>query len=804
MSGLLKREGVYSPACLCLSLRYFFSYLFVLLLNTSVHANSVAEGNTRLISDADKVVLEGLEYSVQAPWLKDTPQPFPVNEMTQWDFQPVEKAVIPATNQSVWYRITLVNNRDKPLSRVLDFAEMLFYQLDVYVLNQGELIYQARTGLEYNYHQRPLNNRLFAFPLVLPAHSSSTLYFRIQTPHQPLIYPVIYSPSTYLGEAINHVTISLLIIGLLFGLVLLMAFASLLSHHGIKVMTFGLAVVTMAINILYANGLIFQVISESPKLHMQLYPITICLSAICTLWFARQLFELPSRSPIIDQAVTGIMGVYVLIPILALISSPEPYIVIQNYLALVSALLLVVIGIYGISLRVASARFYLLGMVLFAGFTGWTVMGSLGLVPYNTLGRHLYEVGVLCMGVFFALAIGQQLYYERLERSVIEQDAAVANSRNELKSEFLATMSHEIRTPINGVLGMAQLLRDTRQDSTQQHYTDVIISAGQTLLHLINEILDLSKVESGKMVLEPVPLSMQELLEHCRRMAAAYHEKTEVCFSAEMDADVALYVIGDVNRLRQLLNNLLSNAFKFTEKGTVILHIGMSQKVKGNISISVKDSGIGIDKNLQSQLFEPYIQVDKSITRRFGGSGLGLAICKRFVTLMGGTIELKSVEGQGSTFILDLPLEVDKNPPATPTPSFDDEKTADRPAPLYNLSVLVAEDNPVNQMVIRGLLQKYVKQVDVVNDGLQAVDKIRAGHHYDLILMDCDMPVMDGFSACMAIREYQAETGVVMPVYALTAHALDDNRRRCLEAGMHDMLTKPIDQFQLKALLASL
>ncbi len=751
-----------------------------------------------MVGDGEKNVLSPLEFSIQPEQRLSDDVIFSESAAQSWDFREAANAVIPETNASVWYRIRLVNPNDKPLEQVLDFAEVLFYQVDVYLLQRGNILYQAKTGLEYPYSQRPIKNRLFAFAFSLPANSETYLYFRIQTPHQPLIYPVLYSPSNYIAAAINHTTITLLIIGMLTGLVLLTTFASLLSQHSIKVLAFNLAVSSMLINILYASGILNQLLPNLPYFHMQLYPITICISVVCTLLFARQLFELPSTMPIINKLLLGFISLYVFIPIASLMDEAKNFILIQNYVVLVSALLLLLIGISGLRIRSSTARFYLWGMILFSALTSWSLLGSFGFIPYDIMGRHFYEVGVLCMGIFFAFAIGQQLYLERLERLAIEQKMAIANSRNQLKSDFLATMSHEIRTPINGVLGMAQLLKDTPQNDKQRHYTQVIINSGKTLLHLINEILDLSKVEAGKMEIEALPMSIKNLIARCNLLTDSFHQDGSVVFTSQIDDNVPEFIISDEHRLLQLLNNLLSNAFKFTDSGSVTLHFRMHTEVQNRLCIDVTDTGIGIDSTIQTQLFDSYKQADNSITRKFGGTGLGLAICKRIIELMHGSIHVKSAIGQGSTFSLELPITVDnyalsESPPA---------KNSTARQSYEGLYVLVAEDNEVNQMVVQGILEKLEAKVEVVQNGLEAVNAIRRNGQYDLILMDCEMPIMDGFSACRSIRERQAEAGLETPIYALTAHAQNENEQRCLEAGMNGMLTKPIDIDKLQNLLA--
>ncbi len=787
--------------------------IWICLAPLTVNAH---EGKTFLVSATNKLDLMPLEYSVQPALsmveLQQSSGAKLLKNADTWEFQASENAVIPEINKSVWYHAKLYNSQQNDIYRVLDFAEMLFYQLDVYLVNNDEVIYQARTGLEYIYDHRSLKSRLFAFELTLPANSITDLYIRIQTPHQPLIYPVLFSNSEYVASAVQHSAISLLIIGMLLGLLLLMSFATLLSHHGIKVISFGSVVVTMTINILYANGLIFQSIPNSPGLHMYLYPITISISALGTLWFARELFEIPTRMPIIDKAVILMLIAYTAIPILSFIHTPADYMLFLNYSSMVSALLLFSIGIMGIYKRMSSAYFFLIGMTLFAGLTAWTVLGSLGHLPYGPMGRHLYEGGILAMGVFFTLAIGQQLYYERLERIKLKQEADLATTRNQMKSDFIATMSHEIRTPINGVLGMAQLLKETPQNPIQQRYTHAITDSGNKLLRLINDILDLSKVEAGKLTLELAPIPISELIDHCGIIADSHQTQGKVNFTALIDENIPKTIIADESRLLQVINNLLGNAFKFTHEGSVTLHVTRCQEEDGFICIYVKDTGIGIPTNIQEQLFQPYVQADKTMSRKYGGSGLGLAICQRIMTTMQGSIHLESTVGQGSEFIVRFPLiePEDSTQSASDLNAEDSFETDDSnlntstipKKQLLPISVLAAEDNPINQMVIKGILDASVEHLSIVNNGQEAVTAFENNNDYDLLLIDCEMPEMDGFTATEIIRKLP--NGKSLPIYALTAHAMDSNRERCLASGMNGMLSKPINTEELLKFLSQI
>jgi signal transduction histidine kinase/AmiR/NasT family two-component response regulator len=363
---------------------------------------------------------------------------------------------------------------------------------------------------------------------------------------------------------------------------------------------------------------------------------------------------------------------------------------------------------------------------------------------------------------------------------------------NAAKSEFLATVSHEIRTPLNGVLGMAQVMAAGELSEPQRRRLDTLRQSGETLLLLLNDILDLSKIEAGKLDLEDADFDLEPL---CRSIHAAFAPVAagkSLGLHLEI-ADSALGVYrGDSARLRQILFNLLSNAVKFTERGEVRVSVSRGGR---DLCVAVADTGIGIPADRIARLFGKFEQADASTTRRFGGSGLGLAICNTLTGLMGGTIEVESREGRGSTFRMLLPLArigEAKVPVAGDAPS--------RPSPRQTgVRVLAAEDNTVNQLVLRALLEQADADLTIVGDGAEAVEAWRAGE-WDVILMDVQMPVMDGPAATRAIRAAEAETGrSATPIVALTANAMAHQIAEYADAGMDAFVAKPIKVEELFA-----
>src|SRR5580693_9521681 len=458
--------------------------------------------------------------------------------------------------------------------------------------------------------------------------------------------------------------------------------------------------------------------------------------------------------------------------------------------------------------------------------------GTLEVIEFKAEGRQgeqVYESRLLPLSWDHWIAVVRNItarksgelrlteYAQELEHKNEELEAALATAREatQLRSRFLANMSHEIRTPMNGVLGMTDFLLATKLTSEQQEFAESIKRSADALLALINDILDLSKIEAGKLRLDRVQFQLGPTIAEVVSLFALEARMKGLGFASNVPADLPRVVVGDPGRLRQVLRNLLGNALKFTDHGEIGVHVELLNEATNVVQIrfTVHDTGIGMPPDQQSRLFESFTQGDGSSTRRHGGTGLGLAISKQLVELLGGEIGVASQPGRGSRFWFtasfgkaapgDKPASKPVIKPATkpnaPPVGLASMRTATavKRAPVQNpvaiaghLRVLLAEDNEINQRITLRLLEKLGVAADAVVNGREAVQALEK-RRYDLVLMDCQMPDMDGFEATAIVRSREG-TANHTPICALTANAMEGDRERCLAAGMDDYISKPV------------
>ena len=456
---------------------------------------------------------------------------------------------------------------------------------------------------------------------------------------------------------------------------------------------------------------------------------------------------------------------------------------------------------------------FLFGMLLLSTYLYWQVDRRI-IEPIRQLAvatnaiakgdfEHQIDMSITVGGELSEVSQNFNRMTENLRESMTSairnaSEKKAAEEANKTKSAFLANMSHEIRTPMNGIIGLADLLATSKLDEQQHQYIDLIRSSADALLTIINDILDHSKIDAGKLLIDSYSFDLRRLLREMSFSFSHTAQQKSVEFQSIVSPDVPRFVHGDANRLRQVLSNFLSNALKFTEaNGKVELRAVLLNEADKEdfVHFEVSDTGIGMTAEQMKRLFQPFEQADTSTSRKYGGTGLGLTISKKLMEMMGGDTGCRSTYGSGSTFWCELPL------PLSSEVQQQTERSGMIAPNMKQLDILLVDDVKVNLIVLSSILQQWGQIIATADNGMQAIDLMKT-HKYDLVLMDCQMPEMDGYECTRQVRI--PETGALdphVPIIAVTAHAMTGDKERCLAAGMDDYISKPIDHNELQSKL---
>jgi len=822
----------------------------------------------------------------------------------------------------VWVRFTLPRNHAAE-DLLFEVSNPKFNRVDVWVASS-----QPPYTLAQRYQvdgmapisTRPFHSRHFVFPITPSAEEDRTIYLRVQTNYQLRIPLYLWTPDQFR----QNDTASTLFQGFYFGVVIIMAIYNLCIYFYVRDKSYG----TYALFILFLAGFVATerglmaeyVWPESPSLDFQMVLLFTALGAGISVPFTSYFLSLDTYAPKIARAYRYFFGLWMFIAALALIAPGTWLLFVVVMVLIPGGTSLFVVGVLMWRKGVPAAPYFTVAWAIMVAAATFYDSYLLGLFPVSIITEYSLQVGNMLEVTLLSLGLASRI-------KTLDQEKHAATLLSKAKGDFLATMSHEIRTPMNGILGMAELLRDTKLNTQQMNYLNTILNSGQTLLTVLNDILDYSKIEAGKFELESVNYDFRTLLNEATAIFSVKAKEKKLHYNTYVSAHVPRTLHGDPVRVKQVITNLINNAFKFTKEGSI--QVRVTRPNRDQILIEVIDSGIGIANEKLGSIFEKFTQADSSTSRQFGGTGLGLSISKRFIQAMGGDIGVTSRLGAGSTFWFLLPLreavEYGETEvlPEQPLPSlvispdqqfvaqlkeyapswhvqFDEvasiqqalEKTAGtdkayamllidqhcadfsetlvselanqagpratrmlllletgtpraafeqlQPPPWFEefpicmhrlhqrlinreqtnevaveapalpdlspLQVLVVDDNQVNGMVVTGYLRKLGIQPTVVDSGQAALDKVfSALAPFDLILMDCEMPEIDGYEATERIREWErTQQKQRTPICALSAHAMESYREKCFTAGMDDFLSKPINFDHLRSKLTNL
>ncbi len=833
-------------------------------------------------------------------------------------------------NSSTWWlRADLKNRLANPVGGFIEINYPLLDHIELFLRYPDGSISRQLTGDIYPFAERPVKVSNFWFPVELPP-GDTTLLLRIKTT-STLYVPLYFS--TYNASAAEEQELSGLsgaFYGVLFAMFCynLFLFASLREPAYFWYLVYTLNVGLFALSF---DGLLVKWLADDGGLvALGIYALMFshCLIAI---QFSRHFLHTRELFPRLDLLLRCTLLAAFGSMLSGLVLDVQSWSILASVTVIVVSAGLLLAGAFVWRRGVRYGVYYTLAWgVLLASFILVTA-GSLGVELFGLYGAAVVKASVAFELITLSIGLADRINLLKEEGYRSREAAERAASENEAKSRFLAKMSHEIRTPLNGVLGMLQLLRETPLDRSQQFYLDTISSSGNSLMAVINDILDYARIGSGKLSLEDIDFDLEILISETIRLFTAQALEKQLSLHVGLEPGVPRRIRGDPTRLKQILMNLLSNALKFTEHGHVLLEVSCRETPDGapRLVFCVSDSGIGMRQEVLAQLFESFSQGDSSTTRRYGGSGLGLAISKELVEMMNGHIEVQSAPGRGSRFCFEIPLQtatdvedplrgllagrpallasqdaqglealshllrrwgmrtercltpdrlpdyltdftappllvllapwpgspsqwlerlrpqlepnqrvlmlyspIHEPPPLTPDlrlislalplqsgplrealqalyehepAALAETEQAPIATPRSEPCILVAEDNPVNQMVVRGLLKKRGYAVQLADNGRQAVDLYRRNPNaVQLILMDCEMPELDGFEASRQIRKLEADQQLkAVPIIAVTAHVLAEHRQRGLDAGMDEFIGKPLESRQLYACLDS-
>ena len=694
------------------------------------------------------------------------------------------------SDASIWIRLDVEfsDKLSKERSWLLEIGyplldEVAFYRMD------GDQFRKTESGDTKPFSQRELNQPNFAFRLPIFPGNTSTYYLKIRSSSSLQIPITLWSTEAYADKNGQK----LIVLGAFYGIMLVMIlynFFIFLSIRNAAYLYYILYITSFTLFLASLNGLTFQYLwPDSPAWGNVSIPFFISLAGTAATLFTKKFLDTQTVVPVLDKLLSGLFGVFVISVGISLFAEYAVAIRVGVLFAIVFGAVVLLTGSICLYRGLRIARFFLLAWITLLLGIMIHAITSLGLLPINAITLYADQTGCAIEVILLSFALADRINSLRVEKELFQRQAlAVLKKNNKVKDEFLATISHELRTPMNGIMNAMQLIRYTRLDEEQDGLVHIASQSSGNMLTLIDNILGFTEAQAGSLELKEEPFPTRELLDLLVARFSSQCADKNLQFAVNLDESVPPCLEGDEDKLYKLLGYILDNSVKFTDSGTIELTVTLDDRADNDeykwIKFDIVDSGVGIDEKRQQDIFEVFQQADGSYSRRFGGLGIGLSIAKQVNALMGGTIKLESELGAGTHVSLSIPMK-EGILPLRAVEGAEDLKPADT-------RILIVEDNQTNQIILKKTLEKLGFNALIAENGQEALDVITQ-YQPHAILMDCQMPVMDGFKATQAIRN-MGKPYRDLPIIAVTANVMSGDKQRCLESGMDDYIKKPANR----------
>lgn len=766
--------------------------LFILLASTMY-----SYGNE--ISQQLSVDISQLEYFLEDQVTYDFSQ---IKDLDKSKWQRVDQHPMNLGNLELgaWGRFTLNNVEGVQLERILEFANPRLHHLSIYIESLGAKLQQWELGGALPYSERVIMFRNFSIPLILKADAELTVYFRAES-NVGVLLPISLHKESEFWRLANNQNLAF---GLYFGILIMFVVFNISLYLARNKYLFILLATDLAIfGLMYANhlGLNFE----------YLWPVDPRFNYLAGLFFGYLVILIANIFTwhfLRLKSVKVLRGIYWAFNVMAIIGIVLLWVIPASLSGYFCSILGIAIALHLSYLTTLNRHsysdysyYYIASYAIAAVATCIYIAHKLALLPTNFFTNYAIGGSILLQSIVLTCVL---LEREKVIEKIIGFRSKAQSHPGSAK-DWISQFSHEVRTPLNGIIGMTDLLKETPLNPTQFGYIRTLSSSGKFLLDLVNDELDYENLSRGAVELKEKPFNLESLCKQCCQMLEHKVSDSQVSIELDISENVPLELLGDEKCLKQIVINLLSNSIKFTHQGRVVIKADYSER--NNLILTVWDNGIGITKQQQLKIFDRYFQADTSVYSRCAGSGLGLAICRQLVLLMGGNISVESQVGEYCSFVLEIPLtryervEEDKRSAdslAIKTPHYSEQSN-------LQMTILGVDDNEINRKVLNAMLKKLGHRMIEAASAKEAIDIVKSGVNLDLILMDCEMPRMNGFEATGVIRQWQfGQAGRSCPIVALTAHVLEEHVAQCLEAGMSAHLSKPLHLSELRELLESL